>query len=184
MAFTALAILELDTFRFKTGSLLKTFEFLKSFFWNEFVLSSETTDQQFIQNSITAFLKDNMMSPRQGEPDTCDLTPEGLKKLKLFASFLAPYFESYLVVLDYLRQKEAAKEAAEAPEEKEEMKHLLVHGKKMFKNNEIERLEAVSKLTLQNAYHFFMDQQVIAGEDRTKADFYEDRIHTYLMLIA
>jgi glycerol-3-phosphate O-acyltransferase len=54
----------------------------------------------------------------------------------------------------------------------------------MFKNNEIERLEALSKLTVQNAYHFFMDQQVITADDRTKADFYEDRIHTFLMLMA
>lgn len=183
VAFTALAILELDAFRFKTGSLLKTFDFLKKFFWNEFVLSSEISDQQFIQNSFAAFFKEEMVSPRSEEPDTYDLTPEGLKKLKLFASFLAPYFEAYLVVLDYLRQKRAAGKE-EAPNEKEEMKQLLAHGKKMFRNNEIERLEAVSKLTLQNAYHFFMDQQIAAGEDKTKADFYEDRIHTYLMLIA
>ncbi|MFZ5564924.1 MAG: 1-acyl-sn-glycerol-3-phosphate acyltransferase [Thermodesulfobacteriota bacterium] len=184
VAFTALAILELDAFRFKAADIRKTFAFLREFFWNEFILSNETPDETFIRDSIGAFCGEHMMSPREGEPDTYDLTPEGLKKLKLFAAFLAPYFESYLVVLDYLRLREAPKGEDGVPDEKEEIKQMLAHGKKMFKNSEIERLEAVSKLTLQNAYQFFMDQEIITGEDKTKADFYEDRIHTYLMLIA
>ncbi|ABW67795.1 1-acyl-sn-glycerol-3-phosphate acyltransferase [Desulfosudis oleivorans] len=183
VAFTALAVLERNTFQFNTTDLTKPFAFLRHLLENEFVLSIETPDPEFIKESMTAFQADDMIIPGDQGHGSYDLTPEGLKKLKLFAAFLAPYFESYLVVLNYLKQKESSPNGKPA-DEKEEIKHLLAHGKKMFKNNEIERLEALSKLTVQNAYHFFMDQQVITADDRTKADFYEDRIHTFLMLMA
>ncbi|OQX64320.1 MAG: hypothetical protein B5M56_00140 [Desulfococcus sp. 4484_241] len=180
-SFTSLALLEAETFLFKPEELLKEFDFLRTLFKNEFVLNAEEPSEQFVEETIDAFLKNGIVVPGE-TPDSYSITPEGLKKLNLFGAFMAPYFEAYLIVINYLKQKKAS--SGEKPsDEKEELKSLLAHGRKMFKNNEIERLEAVSKLTLRNAYHFFMEEQVVSGGDKTKADFYKDKIQTYLTLL-
>jgi len=54
----------------------------------------------------------------------------------------------------------------------------------MFKNNQVERLETVSISTIKNACMFFHDQKAVDNGDATKADFFEDKLHRYLTLLA
>jgi glycerol-3-phosphate O-acyltransferase len=177
-AFTALAILKLDTFQFAYLDIHKQFEFLRKFFIREFVLQTDKTSEYFTKKSINNFIEQAILTPHESIPGNYNLTSEGLKKLKLFAAFLTPYFESYLITLTFLRQ------GPKLADEKEAMKKALSHGKRMYKNNEIECLEAVSIPTIKNALSFFSNEPLINGDDRTKADFHEDNIRNYLMLIA
>jgi len=177
-AYTALAILELDAFQFSSIELHKSFEFLRYFFGQEFILQADKTAEHFIQRSIDAFLEINILIPHETCPGQYNLTSEGLRKLKLFTAFLMSYLESYLIVLTLLKQEK------QISDEKEMVKKILQHGRRMYKHNEIELLEAVSKITLKNAFDFFSREKILNGEDKTKADFYEDKIQKYLTLLA
>ncbi len=177
-AYTALAILELDTLQFSRKDLYKEFEFLCRLFSREFILNVERSTDELIRKSIKGFINNNMLTPHDSIPDTYHLTAEGIRKLKLFAAFLASYMESYQVVLSFINQQE------EFPEEKEVPKKVLAYGRKMYKNNEIDRLEAVSKLTFKTAYRFFLEENVAEPDDRTKIDFYTDNIQKYRTLLA
>ncbi|MDY6903116.1 MAG: 1-acyl-sn-glycerol-3-phosphate acyltransferase [Thermodesulfobacteriota bacterium] len=177
-AYIALALMQLESFRFASRDLYKEYNFLEYFFNKEFTPSIEKTTEQIIRSCIKIFINANMIIPHETEPDTYNLTAEGLKKLQLFAGFLFSYFESYLIALTYIKNE------SDAPEEKPDPKKILAHGRKMFKNSQIERLEAVSMITIKNAYQFFRDEEIIGNEDPTKADFYEDKILKYLTLLA
>jgi glycerol-3-phosphate O-acyltransferase len=177
-AFTALAILKLDAFEFAYLDIHKQFEFLRKFFINEFAMQADKSSEYFTKKSISTFIEKSILVPHKSIPGNYNLTSDGLKRLKLFTSFLTPYFEAYLIVLTFLRQE------PKLTDEKEIMKKALSHGKRMYKNNEIECLEAVSIPTIKNALRYFLNEPLISGDDRTKADFYEDTIRNYLMLLA
>ncbi|MFP4040681.1 MAG: 1-acyl-sn-glycerol-3-phosphate acyltransferase [Desulfosudaceae bacterium] len=178
-AFTALAILELDSFQFAATDLNKQFEFLQHFFRHEFILESDKTPENFIKKSISPFIENDILVPHESVPGNYNLTSEGLRNLKLFSSFLKSYFESYLIVLTFLKQEKHG-----GDDDKELLKKILQHGRRMYKHNEIELLESVSKITFKNAYTFFTREKIIAPEDKTKADFYEDRIQKFLTLLS
>jgi len=177
-AFTALAILKLDAFQFARLDIHKQFEFLRKFFIHEFVLEADKSSEFFTKKSISTFIERDMLTPHESIPGNYNLTSDGFKKLKLFSSFLTPYFESYLIALTFLRQ------GRKPSDEKETIKKSLIHGKRMYKNNEIECLEAVSIPPIKNALRFFSTEPLEDSDDRTKADFYEDTIRNYLMLLA
>ncbi|MEW6077183.1 MAG: 1-acyl-sn-glycerol-3-phosphate acyltransferase [Thermodesulfobacteriota bacterium] len=177
-AFTALAILKLDTFEFAYIDIHKQFEFLRKFFVSEFTLEADKSSEHFTKKSISTFIEKGILVPHASIPGNYNLTPDGLKKLKQFTFFLTPYFESYLIALTFLRQEQ------KLPDDKEIVKKALGHGKRMYKNNEIECLEAISTPTIKNALRFFLNEKLAAGDDRSKADYYEDTIRNYLMLLA
>jgi glycerol-3-phosphate O-acyltransferase len=177
-AFTALSILKIDNFQFASLDIHKEFNFLRKFFRNEFVLQTDKDSEYFTKKSISTFIERGMLTPHKSIPGNFDLTSDGFKKLKLFSSFLTPYFESYLIALTFLRQE------PKTSDDKEMIKKALNHGRRMYKNNEIECLEAVSTPTIKNALRFFSGEPLVKGDDRTKADFYEDTIRNYLMLLA
>ena len=177
-AFTALAILKLDAFEFAYLHIHKQFEFLRKFFVYEFVLQADKASEYFTKKCVSLFIDEGMLVPHASIPGNYSLTPDGLKKLKLFAAFLTPYFEAYLIALTFLRQE------PKASDEKDIVKKALNHGKRMYKNNQIECLEAISTPTIKNALRFFADEPLVNGDDRTKTDFYEDTIRNYLMLLA
>lgn len=177
-AFTALSILKIDSFQFATLDIHKQFNFLCKFFRNEFVLQTDRDSEYFTKKSISTFIERGMLTPHESIPGNYNLTSDGFKKLKLFSAFLTPYFESYLIALTFLRQE------PKVADEKEMIKKALGHGRRMYKNNEIECLEAVSTPTIKNALRFFSGEPLVNGDDRTKADFYEDTIRNYLMLLA
>jgi len=171
-------IKKLDTFQFAYLDIHKQFEFLRKFFIHEFTLQADKSSEYFTKKSIGLFIEKEMLTPNASIPGNYNLTADGLKKLKLFASFLTPCFESYLIALTFLRQE------PKLADEKEPIKKALNHGRRMYKNNEIECLEAVSLPTIKNALRFFADQPLINGDDKTKTDFFEDTIRNYLMLLA
>ncbi|MBW1899819.1 MAG: 1-acyl-sn-glycerol-3-phosphate acyltransferase, partial [Deltaproteobacteria bacterium] len=100
-AFTALSILETDSFRFTSSALRSEYKFLQGLFANEFAFDADKTPEYFVRKTLKAFIDDGMILPHHTLPDTYNLTSAGFRKLKFFAGFLATFLESYLIVLTF-----------------------------------------------------------------------------------
>jgi len=174
-AFTALAILEKDTFQFSSSDLHAGYTFLQEFFKNEFAYDVDKTPEYFARKNIKAFIDDEILIPHPTLPDTYNLTPAGLRKLKLFSSLLKTYFESYWIVLNFFMRypkKSAGK--------KERLKKIQARGNRMYKRKEIELNEALSKMNYQNALDYFIYHGIKCSEDTEKIEFYSEAIQKYL----
>jgi len=108
-------------------------------------------------------------------PDTYNLTSTGLKKFKVFASFLKTYFESYWIVLKYFMRY-----PKKAVDQKEQVKRIQTMGNRMFKRNEIELNEALSKVNYDNAVNYFTTNGVKGSENTEKIEFYVDEFQKTL----
>jgi glycerol-3-phosphate O-acyltransferase len=174
-AFTAIEILKLDAFQFSAPQLHAGYKFLKHLFKNEFAYDINLTAEHHVRKTIKAFIDDAILMPHQTLPDTYNVTSAGFRKLKFFANFLKTYFESYLIVITVFMQ--FSKEDLEA---KERMKQIENRGRRMYKRKEIERKEALSKLTYKNAIDFFVSQGVKGSEDSERATEYAEAVQQYL----
>ena len=83
-----MAILETDAFRFSASELLSRYEFWQDFFKYEFAYDVENRPEFSIRKSIKTFIDNMVVVPHKTLPDTYDITPAALLKLKLFALFL------------------------------------------------------------------------------------------------
>ena len=120
-----------------------------------------------MRKSIKAFIDDGMVIPHQTLPDTYDVTPTGFRKLKIFALFLKTYFESYWIVLNfYMRNPQ------NAVEPKDRLKKITARGNRMYKRKEVERKEALSKVTYQNAIEMFSSRGIKGSDDTEKIETY------------
>jgi len=174
-AFTAIEILKMDSFQFSASDLHSGYAFLQEFFKNEFAYDINLTPEYFVRKSIKTFIDDAMLVPHQKLPDTYNITSTGFRKLKLYSNFLKTYFESYLIVLNFLMQN--PKNTVNA---KERLKKIEDSGKRMYKRREIERKEALSKVTYQNAIDFFTTHGVKGSDDDEKIDYYADILQKYM----
>jgi glycerol-3-phosphate O-acyltransferase len=174
-AFTAIEILKMDAFQFSASDLHSGYSFLQEFFKNEFAYDINLNAEYFVRKSIKTFIDDAMLVPHQTLPDTYNLTSTGFRKLKLYSNFLKTYFESYLIVLNFLMQN--PKNAMNA---KERLKKIEASGNRMYKSREIERKEALSKVTYQNAVDFFTTHSVKGSDDDEKIDYYADILQKYM----
>jgi len=174
-AFTAIEIQKKDTFQFSASDLHSGYAFLQEFFKNEFAYDIDKTPEYFVRKSVKAFIDETILRPHQTLPDTYNMTPTDLKKLKLFSGFLKTYFESYLIVLNFLMRN-----PQNSIDAKERLKKIEARGYRMYKRKEIERKEALSKVTYQNAIDFFNSRGVKGSDDKEKIDFYADRIQEYM----
>jgi glycerol-3-phosphate O-acyltransferase len=99
----------------------------------------------------------------------------GFRKLQFFSNFLKTYFESYWIALNYFIQTPQDNTNA-----KDRVKKIQSIGVKMYKNKEIERVEALSKITYINADQFFTSKGIRGSENKEKITFYLDAIQKYL----
>ncbi|MGD8520182.1 MAG: 1-acyl-sn-glycerol-3-phosphate acyltransferase [Desulfobacterales bacterium] len=170
-AFTALAILEKDAFQFSASDLYASYTFLQDFFKFEFSYDADQCIEDYVHNSINAFVDDAILSIQPTQPDTYNLSPSGLRKLKRFSIFLKTYFESYWVVLTYFRQT-----PQNTIKSKERLKKIEDSGIQMYKRKEIERNEALNKVSYQNAVDFFISRGVKGAENSDKLKSYAEAI--------
>ncbi|MBT8352865.1 MAG: 1-acyl-sn-glycerol-3-phosphate acyltransferase [Deltaproteobacteria bacterium] len=174
-AFTAIEILKMDAFQFSATDLHSGYAFLQEFFKNEFAYDINLTPDYFVRKSIKTFIDDAVLVPHQTLPDTYNLTSTGFRKLKLYSNFLKTYFESYLIVFNFLMQN-----PKNAKNTKERLKKIEASGNRMYKRKEIERREALSKVTYQNAIDFFITHGVKGSDDNEKIDYYADILQKYM----
>jgi glycerol-3-phosphate O-acyltransferase len=174
-AFTALSILSRDAFQFISTALQPDFRVLQEFFKNEFAADVDRPPEYFIRKSIKAFIEDAILMPHPTLPDTYNLTSEGFRKLKFYSRFVKSYFESYWIVLHYLKRK-----PQNSIDPKERLKKIQSLGNRMYKNNEIEMKEALSKVNYKNAVDFFIEHGLRGSENTDKIEFYSQTIQSYL----
>jgi glycerol-3-phosphate O-acyltransferase len=177
-AFTAAVILEMDAFQFSATDIHERYRFLQDFFKYEFAFDMDKPGEYFVRKNIKFFIDEAILIPHQTMPDTYQITAAGLRKLKLFASFLRTYFESYWVVLHYFKQ---------APPEdikgKERMKRIQSLGKTLLKHAEIELTESLSKINFDNGINFFTTHGIKSQEDQEQIDSYEQTIRRFISAI-
>jgi len=174
-AITALAILVKDAFQFSASDLHADYKFLQYFFKYEFAYDVDRTPEYYVRKNLKTFIDDAILMPHPSLPDTYNLTSSGFRKLKLFASFLKTYFESYWIVLDFFRQY-----SQNSLKPKERLKKIDAIGNRMFKQKEVERKEALSRINYNNGIDFFTTNGVKGLENFEKIESYSDSIQKYM----
>ncbi len=178
-AYTAILILEKDAFQFSASNLHDGYSLLQDLFKFEFSIPHDKSPAFLVRKSIKAFVEDAIMMPHPTLPDTYNLTSSGFRKLRLFARFLKPFFESYLVALSFFVHS-----AKEPLKPKDRLKKVQSRGSKMYKAKEIERKEALSKINYQNALDFFSAQGIRSSEDMDKIEPYLGMLQRYLEIMS
>jgi glycerol-3-phosphate O-acyltransferase len=177
-AYTAMAILEQNAFRFSASDLHAGYAFWQDFFAYEFAYDVDSSPEYNVRKSIKAFIDSGIVNPHPTLPDTYDITPAGLRQLNLFALFLKTFLESYWIVLShYIRNSQ------EAIKTKDRLKEIAARGNRMYKRKEVERKEALSKVSYQNAVEFFASKGIKGSEDSAKIEVYAEAIQKALKLI-
>jgi glycerol-3-phosphate O-acyltransferase len=174
-AYTAMAILEKDSFRFSASDLHAGYGFWQSFYKYEFAYDVDIRSEFHVRKSIKAFIDDGIVIPHQTLPDTYDVSPAGFRKLKLFAFFLKTYFEAYWIVLNFFMRN-----PQDAVKPKDRIKKIAARGNRMYKRKEVERKEALSKVTYQNAIEFFTSKGIKGSDDTGKIEIYASAIQNAL----
>lgn len=174
-AFTALTILNNDAFQFSASDLHTGYAFLQEFFKNEFAYDVDRKPEYFVRKSIKAFIDDTILVPHPKLPDTYNLTAEGYRNLKIFSRFLKTPFESYWIVLNFFMQH-----PKNHINTKDRLEKIQDRGKSMYKREEIEHKEALSKINYQNAIDYFCTHGVKGSDDIEKIEYYSGSIRKYL----
>jgi len=177
-AFTALAILKKDAFQFNATDLHEEHQFFRDFFKYEFAFDLDRTSSHEVRKTIKAFIDEAILMPHPTIPDRYQITSSGYRKLKLFAAFVKPYFESYRVVLAFIRANRK-----ENQETKDKLKKIQSLGHQMVKKREIELVESVSKINYSNGLLYFADKGIRSHEDTDAISRYESLIGSYLTVL-
>lgn len=173
-AFTALAILDRDAFQFTSSDLSDGFGFLRDFFKNEFAYDMDRPPEFFVQKNIKAFIEEAILIPHPTLPDTYNLTASGFRKLKLFAAFLRPYFESYWITLNFFMRY-----PRNFVDTKDRLKKIQSMGQRMLKKKEVEFPESLSRVNYDNAVDCFIQSGVRGMEDEERIRYYAEAIRRY-----
>ncbi|HKK91587.1 MAG TPA: 1-acyl-sn-glycerol-3-phosphate acyltransferase, partial [Desulfobacteraceae bacterium] len=178
-AYTAIAILETDTFQFSSQSLFATYHFLENLFIDEFSFNEEVSQEHHIRQCLKAFMEDGILVPADALEDRYNITSEGLRKLKCFSGLLNPFLESYKTALAYFEKTPEDKHAS-----RDRVKKIQNLGAKMYKRQEILLKESLSKINYINACNFFTANGVKGSEDREAIAGYKAIIENLLTFSA
>ena len=154
-SMVSLAILARQGFEFDRGQILEDFSFLKDFFKNEFIFSDQEPEGQ-VEEILNYFNSRGVVINLDPQAASYTLSASGLKELSYFANLLYNYLESYWIVfrsMKYLQKKPRS--------EKEFLKRTQSIGQKLYKLGEVERAEALSEATFQNALKLFGEKGLV-----------------------
>ncbi|MCD4722057.1 MAG: 1-acyl-sn-glycerol-3-phosphate acyltransferase [Desulfobacula sp.] len=177
-AYTAVAILETDRFQFFSSDLVVRYKFLEKIFTDEFSFDEETTYEEDISFCLKGFINDGILVPDSPESDMFRITSKGLKKLKWFAAFLQPFFESYKTALVYFEKYEAGKH-----EGKDRVKKIHSIGTKLYKGKIITFKESLSQVNYKNAANYFTKNGVSGSEDHIQIEYYKNILERLILLL-
>ena len=167
-AYTAVAILEADRFKFTMGDLVRRYSFLQTMFTDEFSFNEDLTCEEQISNALKGFVNEGILVPDTHRPDLYNLTSMGYRKLKYITAFMVPFFQSYLTTLNYFE-----KETKEITDPKDRSKKILSFGTKLYKKKQIPFRESVSLINYRNAAAFFEKQGIKTAEDEMEIEHYK-----------
>jgi len=177
-SYTAVAILEADRFQFSSSDLVVRYQFLEKMFTDEFFFDEDTTYEEDISNCIKGFLNEGILVPYSSGLDMFRITSKGLRKLKWFASFLQPFFESYKTTLLYFEKYEADKH-----EGKDRVKKIHSIGTKLYKSKIITLKESLSQINYKNASSYFTQNGVQGTQDHTQIEYYKNILDRLIRVI-
>jgi len=177
-AYTAAVILERDAFQFSATDLHSGYGFLQKFFKNDFPYDVEMTSEYYVRKSLKTFIDDAILMPHQTLPDTYNITSSGFRRLHLYSRFLKTYFESYWIVLNFFMRYNK-----NSLNPKERLKKIESLGHRMFKRNEVDRSEALSKVTYQNAVDYFTSHGVKSSDDFEDINTYVESMRPYMKMM-
>ncbi len=178
-AITSLAILKREAFQFASTDLHLDYRELQELLKNEFAYDIDRPPEYYVRKALKAFIDDALLMPHPTLPDTYNLTSAGYRKIKLFGAFLQTYLESYWIVINHFRREPEPEMDA-----KERLKKIESLGNRMYKNEEIDRKEALSRINYRNAVDFFISRGLGQHKAAETAEAYAARIRRYLDLIA
>ena len=178
-AYTAVAILEIDRFKFSTADLTTRFNFLETMFTDEFFFDDATNAEEEIERAIKGFINAGSLVPDPSDVDMFNITSKGLRKLKWFAVFLLPFLESYKTTLIYFEKYDHDKH-----QEKERIKKIQSMGSKLYKGRVITFKESLSGINYKNAAKFFIKSGVVTTDDKIQSDSYKKIIERLIFLIS
>jgi glycerol-3-phosphate O-acyltransferase len=176
-AYTAMAILEIDQFKFSLSDLVLRYKFLQKMYTDEFSYDDEITPEEQISKCIKGFINEGILVPDPNQADILNLTSQGLRKLKWFAAFLLPFFESYKTCLLFLE-----KERTDKYDAKEQTKKIQSFGSKLYKRNHITLKESLSLVNYRNAATYFARNGITGSEDQIQIDYYKEIIDRLIRL--
>ena len=178
-AYTAVAILETDRFKFSPSDLVLRYKFLQKMFTDEFSFDEEVMAEEQISRVIKGFINEGILVPDPKKADILNLTSEGLRKLKWFAAFLTPFFESYSTCLLFLE-----KEKTDKYDVKERAKKILSFGGKLYKRNQVQHKESLSLINYRNAANYFARNNINGSADQVQIDYHKEIIDRLARLIS
>ena len=178
-AYTAIAILEMDRFQFSSSDLTQRYKFLEKMFTDEFFFDEETTIEENISAAIKGFTNEGIIVPDSRTTDLFHVTSRGLKKLKMFAAFLQPFFESYKTCLHYFEKYDTDKH-----DQKERVKKIHSIGSKLFKSKVVTYKESLSQINYRNAANYFSQNKVTGPGDHVQIEYYKNILDRLVRLIA
>jgi len=174
-AITATVILTRDAFLFASADLRAGYRFLENLFQNEFSFDPDISVETKLRKCLKAFIDDAMIIPHPTIPDAYNLTSSGFRKLQLFANFLKPFLESYLIVATVLQSTPRKKLNG-----KNRLKLTMAAGKRMVKNKDVRHSEAANRNYFENALAYFKAQRVHGAESMDHLRPIKDQIQRHL----
>ena len=177
-AIASLGVLADEDDTFNLTQILEPYRELQTLFKNEFHYDLDTPQDQQLRKILKNAIDQGYVSPHPTLPETYTVTDEGKEIMGIYASFLKNFFESYLLVLKVL-----SLQPAKALDKKDRMKKFSAMGFSQYKKGELTCMEAISKITFENAYDFFTSQGVRDKEDVDKIEEFSQRLNHYLSFI-
>ncbi|MCK5349548.1 MAG: glycerol-3-phosphate acyltransferase, partial [Desulfobacula sp.] len=117
--------------------------------------------------------------PDSSESDMFSITSQGLRKLKWFAAFLQPFFESYKTTLLYFEKYKADKYQG-----KERVKKIHAIGTKLYKSKIITFKESLSQINYKNSANYFSKNGIKGSRDHIQIEYYKNILDRLILLIA
>lgn len=177
-ALTALSILDVDVFQFKSSDLYERYKDLQYFFKFEFAYDVDRPPEYYVRKTLKAFIDDGVLMPHRTLPETYQLTSAGLRKLKGYGRLLKSFFESYWVVLLWFSRHPASDISS-----RDRLKKMQAAGSRMLKNHEIDLIESLSRASYANAVNFFTTNGIKGAGDSQKIAAYQQLIQRHLALV-
>uniref|UniRef100_A0A7V4LDG4 Glycerol-3-phosphate acyltransferase n=1 Tax=Desulfobacca acetoxidans TaxID=60893 RepID=A0A7V4LDG4_9BACT len=154
-SLVSLAALSSPGYDFERAQIIEDVRFLQDFFKYEFFFD-DTPPETLVHDTLAYFTSREVVVNLDSHDGHYTLSASGLKELAYFANLLHNYLESYWVVFRSIKDLQKKPRS-----EKEFLKRINSIGAKLHKLGEVERSEAISEATFQNALKLFGEKGII-----------------------
>ncbi|MDQ1336964.1 MAG: glycerol-3-phosphate O-acyltransferase [Thermodesulfobacteriota bacterium] len=162
-AFVALSLLTGKDEIKSAGSLLSDYEFFKKLFRYEFIYDGGITVKDKIDEATGYFMEASYIAA-SAFPDGFRVTRSGFDQLPIWASFTKTFIESY-----WIATRAVISNDKRGGNKTELLKNMNYLGQRFHKQGVINHLEAVSRLSFENALRI-INQDILVHSSKSEAD--------------